>query len=68
MMAHICHPVATAQFLINVGTRCTTGCMSAESMLQLLQLVPNLTDLGGGQLLLQSHGPGEFLGEENEGS
>lgn len=41
------------------------GCMSAGSMTRLLADVPQLTDLGGGQFLLQSHGPGEFLGERN---
>lgn len=38
------------------------GCMSAESMTRLLLQLPQLTDLGGGQVLLESHGPGQCIG------
>lgn len=32
-------------------------------MVTLMEHLPELADIGGGLVLLESHGPGEFLGE-----
>lgn len=45
---------------------CLAGCMSLGSITNLLSDVPRPTDLGAGQILLQSRGPGElFFGEDS---
>ena len=39
----------------------TAGCMSLGSITDLLSEMPRPTDLGAGQILLQSRGPGELF-------